>query len=78
MFQYYIYIDLYLTNARQIGRVAVIRGSEDYTGALYFSFIASAELNADIVGAYFSIQHLKLTIPELYFLQTLSCTGQSL
>jgi len=32
----------------QMGRVAVIGGSEDYTGAPYFSAIASAKLGADM------------------------------
>jgi NAD(P)H-hydrate repair Nnr-like enzyme with NAD(P)H-hydrate dehydratase domain len=34
----------------QLGRVAVIGGSEDYTGAPYFSAMASARLGADMVG----------------------------
>lgn len=34
----------------QMGRVAVIGGSEDYTGAPYFSAMASARLGADMVG----------------------------
>jgi len=38
-----------------MGRVAVIGGSEDYTGAPYFSAIASARLGADMVG---NLQHL--------------------
>lgn len=33
----------------QLGRVAVIGGSEDYTGAPYFSGMASAKLGADMV-----------------------------
>jgi ATP-dependent NAD(P)H-hydrate dehydratase len=33
----------------QLGRVAVIGGSEDYTGAPYFSAMASARLGADMV-----------------------------
>ncbi|KAH0252158.1 YjeF domain-containing protein, partial [Aureobasidium melanogenum] len=32
----------------QLGRVAVIGGSEDYTGAPYFSGMASAKLGADM------------------------------
>lgn len=32
-----------------MGRTAVIGGSEDYTGAPYFSAIASAKLGADMV-----------------------------
>lgn len=32
-----------------MGRVAVIGGSEDYTGAPYFSAMASAKLGADMV-----------------------------
>jgi len=31
----------------QLGRVAVIGGSEDYTGAPYFSAMASAKLGCD-------------------------------
>ena len=34
----------------QLGRVAVIGGSEDYTGAPYFSAMASARLGADMVS----------------------------
>lgn len=33
----------------QLGRVAVIGGSQDYTGAPYFSAIASAKLGCDMV-----------------------------
>lgn len=33
----------------QLGRVAVIGGSEDYTGAPYFSAMASARLGCDMV-----------------------------
>ncbi len=32
-----------------MGRIAVIGGSEDYTGAPYFSAMASARLGADMV-----------------------------
>ncbi|KAJ2973433.1 hypothetical protein NUW58_g8939 [Xylaria curta] len=35
----------------QLGRVAVIGGSEDYTGAPYFSAMASARLGCDMVRA---------------------------
>lgn len=35
----------------QMGRIAVIGGSEDYTGAPYFSAMASARLGADMVCA---------------------------
>lgn len=35
--------------AGQLGRVAVIGGSEDYTGAPYFSAMASARLGCDMV-----------------------------
>jgi len=35
-------------SAGQLGRVAVIGGSEDYTGAPYFSAMASAKLGADM------------------------------
>ena len=37
--------------AGQLGRVAVIGGSEDYTGAPYFSAMASAKLGCDMVSA---------------------------
>lgn len=37
----------------QLGRVAVIGGSEDYTGAPYFSAMASARLGADMVASDF-------------------------
>jgi ATP-dependent NAD(P)H-hydrate dehydratase len=33
----------------QLGRIAVIGGSEDYTGAPYFSAMASARLGCDMV-----------------------------
>lgn len=33
----------------QLGRVAVIGGSQDYTGAPYFSAMASARLGCDMV-----------------------------
>jgi NAD(P)H-hydrate repair Nnr-like enzyme with NAD(P)H-hydrate dehydratase domain len=36
----------------QLGRVAVIGGSEDYTGAPYFSAMASAKLGCDMVSNY--------------------------
>jgi ATP-dependent NAD(P)H-hydrate dehydratase len=41
----------YQTNLKtgQLGRVAVIGGSEDYTGAPYFSAMASAKLGCDMV-----------------------------
>ena len=35
-----------------MGRVAVIGGSEDYTGAPYFSAVASARLGADMVCSW--------------------------
>jgi NAD(P)H-hydrate repair Nnr-like enzyme with NAD(P)H-hydrate dehydratase domain len=38
-----------------MGRVAVIGGSEDYTGAPYFSAMASARLGADMVGTLRSL-----------------------
>lgn len=38
-----------------MGRVAVIGGSEDYTGAPYFSAMASARLGADMVGTLQSL-----------------------
>lgn len=41
---------LLTTITGQLGRVAVIGGSEDYTGAPYFSAMASARLGADMVG----------------------------
>lgn len=37
----------------QLGRVGVIGGSEDYTGAPYFSAMASARLGCDMVGSSF-------------------------
>lgn len=33
----------------QLGRVAVLGGSKDYTGAPYFSAMASARLGCDMV-----------------------------
>ena len=46
----------------QLGRVAVIGGSEDYTGAPYFSAMASARLGCDMVCFFFlfSIPSLRL------------------
>lgn len=70
-----LYIELRLTNVGQMGRVAVIGGSEDYTGAPYFSAMASAKLGADMVGAHFSTPPLALTILEPCYLRTPSCTG---
>jgi ATP-dependent NAD(P)H-hydrate dehydratase len=37
----------------QLGRVAVIGGSEDYTGAPYFSAMASARLGCDMVRKHY-------------------------
>jgi NAD(P)H-hydrate repair Nnr-like enzyme with NAD(P)H-hydrate dehydratase domain len=37
----------------QLGRIGVIGGSEDYTGAPYFSAMASARLGCDMVGSFF-------------------------
>jgi ATP-dependent NAD(P)H-hydrate dehydratase len=34
----------------QLGRIAVIGGSQDYTGAPYFSAMASARLGCDMVS----------------------------
>jgi ATP-dependent NAD(P)H-hydrate dehydratase len=42
----------------QLGRVAVIGGSEDYTGAPYFSAMASAKLGCDMVH----ITHLETVV----------------
>jgi NAD(P)H-hydrate repair Nnr-like enzyme with NAD(P)H-hydrate dehydratase domain len=39
----------------QLGRVAVIGGSEDYTGAPYFSAMASAKLGCDMVDLPLSL-----------------------
>lgn len=39
----------------QLGRVAVIGGSKDYTGAPYFSAMASARLGCDMVCSMLSI-----------------------
>lgn len=36
----------------QLGRIAVIGGSEDYTGAPYFSAMASAKLGCDMVRPF--------------------------
>lgn len=36
-------------DAGQLGRIAVIGGSEDYAGAPYFSAMASARLGCDMV-----------------------------
>jgi NAD(P)H-hydrate repair Nnr-like enzyme with NAD(P)H-hydrate dehydratase domain len=44
-----------------MGRVAVIGGSEDYTGAPYFSAMASARLGADMVG---KLQHVPSHIDQ--------------
>jgi hypothetical protein len=43
----------------QLGRVGVIGGSEDYTGAPYFSAMASAKLGCDMVtySLFLSIRH---------------------
>lgn len=41
--------------AGQLGRVAVIGGSEDYTGAPFFSAMASARLGCDMVGGATSL-----------------------
>ena len=38
-----------MAGSGQLGRVAVIGGSEDYTGAPYFSAMASAKLGCDLV-----------------------------
>ena len=38
-----------LTTPGQLGRIGVIGGSEDYTGAPYFSAMASARLGCDMV-----------------------------
>src|SRR3954451_2896876 len=47
-----------------MGRVAVIGGSEDYTGAPYFSAIASAKLGADMVRLLQPSTRLQLTISQ--------------
>lgn len=41
----------------QLGRVAVIGGSEDYTGAPYYSAMASAKLGCDMVEHAGKTQH---------------------
>jgi ATP-dependent NAD(P)H-hydrate dehydratase len=46
-----------------MGRVAVIGGSEDYTGAPYFSAIASARLGCDMVT---SLSLLALPSTDLF------------
>ena len=43
-----------ITGIGQLGRVAVIGGSEDYTGAPYFSAMASAKLGCDMVSSSLS------------------------
>ena len=47
--------------AGQLGRVGVIGGSEDYTGAPYFSAMASARLGCDMVRCYFHLLSVGLT-----------------
>jgi ATP-dependent NAD(P)H-hydrate dehydratase len=42
-----------MSSLGQHGRVAVIGGSEDYTGAPYFSAMASARLGCDMVRLLF-------------------------
>lgn len=44
----------------QLGRVAVIGGSEDYTGAPYFSAMASARLGCDMVRTWYLFLHVAL------------------
>jgi hypothetical protein len=44
--------------AGQLGRVAVIGGSEDYTGAPYFSAMASAKLGCDMVCIFTTCKHI--------------------
>lgn len=41
-----------------MGRVAVIGGSEDYTGAPYFSAMASAKLGADMVYSIYTLNRM--------------------
>ncbi len=60
----------------QMGRIAVIGGSEDYTGAPYFSAMASARLGADMVF----MLHPRCPSstdwnPEPCHLRTSSCTS---
>ncbi|CAG8952159.1 hypothetical protein HYFRA_00000898 [Hymenoscyphus fraxineus] len=50
----------------QMGRIAVIGGSEDYTGAPYFSAIASAKLGADMVFTPLPL-HRPITSANLSF-----------
>ena len=54
-FDFYFYTRLRFTDRilGQMGRVAVIGGSEDYTGAPYFSAMASARLGCDMVCRHF-------------------------
>jgi NAD(P)H-hydrate repair Nnr-like enzyme with NAD(P)H-hydrate dehydratase domain len=49
-FEIRVEADYVCTRAGQLGRVGVIGGSEDYTGAPYFSAMASARLGCDMVG----------------------------
>jgi len=44
------YTHILILSPGQLGRVAVIGGSEDYTGAPYFSAMASARLGCDMVN----------------------------
>src|ERR1700761_5084487 len=44
----------------QHGRVAVIGGSEDYTGAPYFSAMASAKLGCDMVCILMQRSHYRI------------------
>ena len=48
----------------QLGRVGVIGGSEDYTGAPYFSAMASARLGCDMVG-FIPIRRVSLPFPAI-------------
>ena len=45
-----------------MGRIAVIGGSEDYTGAPYFSAMASARLGADMVRIHHFLQIGRITL----------------
>lgn len=54
----------------QLGRVGVLGGSEDYTGAPYFSGMASARLGCDMVS-----KRISLTSPFFRFSNHVSTRG---
>ncbi|KAJ3577931.1 hypothetical protein NPX13_g2633 [Xylaria arbuscula] len=48
----------------QLGRVGVLGGSEDYTGAPYFSGMASARLGCDMVSEHEHASSSSLSSPQ--------------